>query len=137
MALVGFSVRFYVARGWLVLTFVCGLLALSLETGRRLITRHAGVFLFLPLLARLRFDQLIERAGYPGTQMVPGANALLSLLTLNGLCCAHGVIVPMQCEYFALEGLSDLVNTIKQVHANLNRELQTIGNDAGTTKVRF
>jgi chromosome partitioning protein len=51
----------------------------------------------------------------------------LSLLTLNGLCSAHGVIVPMQCEYFALEGLSDLVNTIKQVHANLNRELQIIG----------
>ena len=38
----------------------------------------------------------------------------LSMLTLNGLCSAHGVIVPMQCEYFALEGLSDLVNTIKQ-----------------------
>jgi chromosome partitioning protein len=51
----------------------------------------------------------------------------LSLLTLNGLNCAHGVIVPMQCEYFALEGLSDLVNTIKQVHANLNRDLQLIG----------
>jgi chromosome partitioning protein len=51
----------------------------------------------------------------------------LSLLTLNGLCSAHGVIVPMQCEYFALEGLSDLVNTIKQVHANLNPELQIIG----------
>ena len=51
----------------------------------------------------------------------------LSLLTLNGLCCAHGVIVPMQCEYFALEGLSDLVNTIKQVHANLNPELHIIG----------
>ncbi|MBZ4209681.1 MAG: ParA family protein [Comamonadaceae bacterium] len=51
----------------------------------------------------------------------------LSLLTLNGLCCAHGVIVPMQCEYFALEGLTDLVNTIKQVHANLNRELSIIG----------
>ena len=51
----------------------------------------------------------------------------LSMLTLNGLCSAHGVIVPMQCEYFALEGLSDLVNTIKQVHANLNRELQVIG----------
>jgi len=51
----------------------------------------------------------------------------LSLLTLNGLCCAHGVIVPMQCEYFALEGLSDLVNTIKQVHANLNPELQITG----------
>lgn len=51
----------------------------------------------------------------------------LSLLTLNGLCCAHGVIVPMQCEYFALEGLSDLVNTIKQVHANLNPDLKIIG----------
>jgi chromosome partitioning protein len=51
----------------------------------------------------------------------------LSLLTLNGLCSAHGVIVPMQCEYFALEGLSDLVNTIKQVHANLNSDLQIIG----------
>lgn len=47
----------------------------------------------------------------------------LSMLTLNGLCCAHGVLVPMQCEYFALEGLTDLVNTIKQVHANLNKEL--------------
>ncbi len=51
----------------------------------------------------------------------------LSLLTLNGLCSALGVVVPMQCEYFALEGLSDLVNTIKQVHANLNRDLQIIG----------
>ena len=51
----------------------------------------------------------------------------LSLLTLNGLCSAHGVIVPMQCEYFALEGLSDLVNTIKQVHANLNPDLELIG----------
>ena len=51
----------------------------------------------------------------------------LSLLTLNGLTCAHGVIVPMQCEYFALEGLTDLVNTVKQVHANLNPELQLIG----------
>jgi chromosome partitioning protein len=51
----------------------------------------------------------------------------LSLLTLNGLCVAHGVIIPMQCEYYALEGLSDLVNSIKQVHANLNRDLSIIG----------
>ena len=51
----------------------------------------------------------------------------LSMLTLNGLCSAHGVIVPMQCEYFALEGLTDLVNTIKQVHANLNKDLKIIG----------
>ena len=51
----------------------------------------------------------------------------LSMLTLNGLCSAHGVIVPMQCEYFALEGVTDLVHTIKQVHANLNPDLQIIG----------
>ena len=51
----------------------------------------------------------------------------LSMLTLNGLCAAHGVIIPMQCEYYALEGLSDLVNTIKQVHKNLNRDLRIIG----------
>jgi chromosome partitioning protein len=51
----------------------------------------------------------------------------LSMLTLNGLCSAHGVVVPMQCEYFALEGLTDLVNTIKQVHANLNKDLSIIG----------
>ena len=51
----------------------------------------------------------------------------LSMLTLNGLCCANGVVVPMQCEYFALEGLADLVNTIKQVHANLNKDLAIIG----------
>ena len=51
----------------------------------------------------------------------------LSMLTLNGLCAAQGVIVPMQCEYFALEGLADLTNTIKQVHANLNRDLRLIG----------
>jgi chromosome partitioning protein len=37
------------------------------------------------------------------------------------------VIVPMQCEYFALEGLTDLVNTIKQIHANLNPDLEIIG----------
>ena len=51
----------------------------------------------------------------------------LSMLTLNGLCAAHGVIIPMQCEYFALEGLADLVNTIKRVAANLNPDLTIIG----------
>jgi hypothetical protein len=46
-------------------------------------TRVAGVFLFLPLLARLRFDQIVQRAGYPGSQMVPAVGALLSLLALK------------------------------------------------------
>ena len=51
----------------------------------------------------------------------------LSMLTLNGLCAAHGVIIPMQCKYYALEGLSDLVNTIKIVHSKLNPDLKIIG----------
>jgi chromosome partitioning protein len=51
----------------------------------------------------------------------------LSLLTLNGLAASHGVIIPMQCEYFALEGLSDLVNPIKRVHRNINPALSLIG----------
>lgn len=51
----------------------------------------------------------------------------LSLLTLNGLSSANGVIIPMQCEYFALEGLSDLVNTIKRIYKNINPELSLIG----------
>jgi chromosome partitioning protein len=51
----------------------------------------------------------------------------LSLLTLNGLAAARGVIVPMQCEYFALEGLSDLVATIRQVHGRLNPAIEILG----------
>ena len=51
----------------------------------------------------------------------------LNLLTVNGLCAAHAVIIPMQCEYYALEGLSDLVQTIKKVRANLNPRLQIEG----------
>ncbi len=51
----------------------------------------------------------------------------LNLLTLNGLCAAHAVMIPMQCEYYALEGLSDLVSTIKKVRANLNPALQIEG----------
>tara|TARA_E500000178_G_C17039005_1_gene765531 strand:- start:30806 stop:31606 length:801 start_codon:yes stop_codon:yes gene_type:complete len=51
----------------------------------------------------------------------------LSLLTLNGLCAARGILIPMQCEYFALEGLSDLINSVRRVHANLNTNLDTVG----------
>ncbi|MCP5276560.1 MAG: ParA family protein [Burkholderiales bacterium] len=51
----------------------------------------------------------------------------LNLLTLNGLCAAHAVMIPMQCEYYALEGLSDLVNTIKKVRTNFNPKLRIEG----------
>ena len=51
----------------------------------------------------------------------------LSLLTLNGLCAADSVLIPMQCEYYALEGLSDLVETLKKVRAHLNPALEIEG----------
>ncbi len=51
----------------------------------------------------------------------------LNLLTVNGLCAADAVMIPMQCEYYALEGLSDLVQTIKKVRLNLNPGLEIDG----------
>ena len=51
----------------------------------------------------------------------------LNLLTVNGLTAAQAVMIPMQCEYYALEGLSDLVGTIKRVRAHLNPSLEIEG----------
>lgn len=51
----------------------------------------------------------------------------LNLLTVNALVAADAVMIPMQCEYYALEGLSDLVNTIKRVRTNLNPKLEIEG----------
>ncbi len=51
----------------------------------------------------------------------------LSLLTVNGLTAAEGVIIPLQCEYYALEGLSELLQTIIRVRDNLNAGLSVLG----------
>jgi chromosome partitioning protein len=51
----------------------------------------------------------------------------LNLLTLNALVAADTVLVPMQCEYYALEGLSALMNTVEQIRASVNPELQLEG----------
>lgn len=51
----------------------------------------------------------------------------LNLVTVNALTAADSVMIPMQCEYYALEGLSDLVNTIKKVRINLNAKLEIEG----------
>lgn len=51
----------------------------------------------------------------------------LNLLTLNGLVAADGVVIAMQCEFFALEGLSALVDTIEQVRSTVNSSLQVEG----------
>ncbi len=51
----------------------------------------------------------------------------LGLLTLNGLVAGDAVFIPLQCEYFAMEGLSQLLQTIKRVQQNLNQQLQIGG----------
>lgn len=51
----------------------------------------------------------------------------LGLLTINGLAAADAVLVPIQCEYYALEGLSQLMNTIRMVQSHLNPELEVQG----------
>ena len=51
----------------------------------------------------------------------------LNLLTINALAAAHAVVVPLQCEFFALEGLSQLLATVEQVRSSLNTELEIHG----------
>lgn len=68
-------------------------------------------------------DQIADRYDFILIDCPPS----LSMITVNALCCARGVIIPMQCEYFALEGLSDLVNTVRRIRQNKNADLQIIG----------
>ena len=51
----------------------------------------------------------------------------LGLLTINAMTAAQSIIVPLQCEFFALEGLTQLVHTVKRVQANLNPNLEILG----------
>ena len=51
----------------------------------------------------------------------------LEMLTLNGLCAADGILVPVQCEYYALGGLSDLMSTLRMVKRKMNPRLEIFG----------
>ncbi len=51
----------------------------------------------------------------------------LEMLTLNGLCAADGILIPVQCEYYALEGLSDLMATLRQIKRKMNSHLEIFG----------
>lgn len=51
----------------------------------------------------------------------------LEMLTLNGLAAADGILVPVQCEYYALEGLTDLMNTLRMVKKRINPNLEIFG----------
>jgi chromosome partitioning protein len=72
---------------------------------------------------KLALDPVMEQFEYVIIDCPPS----LGLLTLNALCAATAVLIPMQCEYYALEGLSRLVETIDQVRASLNPSLELSG----------
>jgi chromosome partitioning protein len=74
-----------------------------------------------------RLKRALERVAAEYDFVLIDCPPSLSLLTVNALTAAHRVLIPMQCEYYALEGLSDLVATIKRVRANLNPQLEIAG----------
>jgi chromosome partitioning protein len=75
----------------------------------------------------IRLKAALERVAQEYDFILIDCPPSLSLLTVNALTAAQRVLIPMQCEYYALEGLSDLVGTIKRVRANLNPELEIAG----------
>ena len=74
-----------------------------------------------------RLYQQIAKLEKPSHSVLIDCPPSLNLLTLNALTAAHGVLIPVQCEYFALEGLSALLATIDAVRHRLNPELQIEG----------
>ncbi len=73
------------------------------------------------------FAKIIEKIKTPYDYIFIDCSPSLGLLTLNALTAADSVIIPVQCEYFALEGLGKLLNTIKLVQNTLNPDLQIEG----------
>jgi chromosome partitioning protein len=78
-------------------------------------------------LAALAADQSRATDGRPFNYVLIDCPPSLSLLTLNALTAAHAVLVPIQCEFFALEGMSQLKETVDQIKATLNPKLEIQG----------
>ena len=82
----------------------------------------------IDMLAReSRLKEHLARLGNRYQTILIDCPPSLHLLTINALTAAHGVLIPVQCEYFALEGLSSLLDTIKAVRTRLNPQLEIEG----------
>jgi len=87
----------------------------------------AEVELVNEMARETRLKQAISKIANHYDYVLLDCPPALNLVTVNALTAAHSVMIPMQCEYYALEGLSDLVNTIKKVRAHLNPILEIEG----------
>jgi chromosome partitioning protein len=74
-----------------------------------------------------RLDNALKTIGVFYDYILVDCPPSLNMLTLNALTACQGVVIPMQCEYYALEGLSALINTINQIKSILNPELEIVG----------
>tara|TARA_R100001377_G_scaffold77854_1_gene55335 strand:+ start:3180 stop:3959 length:780 start_codon:yes stop_codon:yes gene_type:complete len=75
----------------------------------------------------MRLREIIQTIAADYDYVVIDCPPSLNMLTINALVAANGVIIPMQCEYYALEGLSALVETISAISSTLNPQLQIEG----------
>ncbi len=75
------------------------------------------------VLLRDAIAEMVRQGGEKYDYVLVDCPPSLNLLTINALCAARSVIVPLQCEFFALEGLSQLLKTVEMAKANLNPNL--------------
>ena len=121
---------------------ICDVLLEEKNVEDVLVTATEGGFALLPsnedlTLAEVRLLQEIGREMRLRQALEPIKNTYdfvlidcppsINMLTVNALTASDGVLIPMQCEYYALEGLSSLVNTIEQVKKTVNSELEIYG----------
>ena len=87
----------------------------------------AGVELITMPEPNFRLKMALEQVRNQYDLILIDSPPSLELLTLNGLAAADGILVPVQCEYYALEGLSDLMSTLRMVKKRINPKLEIFG----------